>query len=63
MEERGRVEGELALALAEGKGEVVDAMVAPWRRVMCVFFFVFFFVFLMLRVVEEWLTGAEIFRG
>lgn len=42
MEERGRVEGELALALAEGKGEVADAMVAPWRRVMCVFFFVFF---------------------
>lgn len=42
VEERGRVEGELALALAEGKGEVVDAMVAPWRRVMCVSFFVFF---------------------
>lgn len=44
VEERGRVEGELAAAL-EGKGEgglVVDAMVAPWRRVMCVFSSIFF---------------------
>lgn len=43
MDERGRVEGEL-LAAATGKGDggggvVVDAMVAPWRRVMCVFSF------------------------
>lgn len=61
MEERGRVEGELAVAL-EGMGEgglVVDAMVAPWRRVMCVFSS----IFLMSRVLEEWLTGVEISRG
>lgn len=53
MDERGRVEGELLLAAAMGKGDggggvVADAMVAPWRRVMCVFSF-----FLSFIVVEE----------